>query len=150
MGVVYKAYDTLIRRPVAVKTLHDIRDRAALDLFYKEWGVLASLVHPNIVQVYDVGEFEEGGEPVPFFVMPLLPGVTLRELIYDKSHRLTVSRAVDIICQACRGIQAAHEANLVHRDIKPSNILVLASRSACSGPRRSAIFIRSGWWPTRH
>jgi serine/threonine-protein kinase len=129
MGVVYKAYDTLIKRQVAVKTLHDIRDRAALDLFYKEWGVLASLVHPNIVQVYDVGEFESGGETVPFFVMPLLPGVTLSKLIYDKSHRLTVNRAVDIICQACRGIQAAHDANLVHRDIKPSNILVLEDDS---------------------
>jgi tetratricopeptide (TPR) repeat protein len=125
MGVVYRAFDTLIKRPVAVKTLHDIRDRAALDLFYKEWGLLASLVHPNIVQVYDVGTFETDGETVPFFVMPLLPGVTLSKLIYDESHRLTVDRALDIICQACRGIQAAHEANLVHRDIKPSNILVL-------------------------
>lgn len=129
MGVVYKAYDTLIKRAVAVKTLHDIRDKAALDLFYKEWGVLASLVHPNIVQVYDVGTFETDGETVPFFVMPLLPGATLSKLIYDKSHRLTVNRAVDIICQACRGIQAAHDANLVHRDIKPSNILVLEDDS---------------------
>ena len=125
MGVVYKAYDTLIKRQVAVKTLHDLRDRAAIDLFYKEWGVLASLVHPNIVQVYDVGEFVSAGETVPFFVMPLLPGLPFSKLIYDKSHRLTVPRAVDIVCQACRGIQAAHEANLVHRDIKPSNILVL-------------------------
>jgi len=129
MGVVYRAYDTLIKRPVAVKTLHDIRDRAALELFYKEWGVLASLVHPNIVQVYDVGELDAVGGPVPFFVMPLLPGVTLSKLIYDESHHLTVNRAVDIICQACRGIHAAHEANLVHRDIKPSNILVLEDDS---------------------
>ncbi len=125
MGVVYKAYDTLIQRAVAVKTLNDLRDRSAIDLFYKEWGVLASLVHPNIVQVYDVGEFQADGETVPFFVMPLLPGQPLSKLIYDKSRRLSVTRAVDIVCQACRGIQAAHEANLVHRDIKPSNILVL-------------------------
>jgi tetratricopeptide (TPR) repeat protein len=125
MGVVYKAYDALIKRPVAVKTLNDIRDAAALQLFYKEWGVLASLVHPNIVQVYDVGKFDADGETVPFFVMPLLPGETLSKLIYDNSHPLTIARAVDIICQACRGIQAAHDAKLVHRDIKPSNILVL-------------------------
>ena len=59
MGVVYKAYDTVIKRDVALKTLLDIPDRAALDLFYKECDVLASMSHPNIVEIFDVGQQDE-------------------------------------------------------------------------------------------
>src|ERR1035438_2526901 len=74
MGVVYKALDTLMNRDVALKTILDIENQATLELFYKEWGLLAAMVHPNIVSIYDVGDFEQDGARKPFFVMPLLPG----------------------------------------------------------------------------
>ncbi len=129
MGLVYRAYDTVVRREVAVKTILDIPDPASLQLFYKECDVLASMSHPNIVEIFDIGEFEEEGKKKPYFVMPLLPGTTLEYFIRKASHRLTVERTVDIISQACRGLQAAHERGLVHRDLKPSNIFVMEDDS---------------------
>lgn len=125
MGVVYKAYDTVTRRYVALKTISGIGNSLALNLFEKEWSVLARLSHPNIVDILETGQFEENGQRKPFFVMPLLPGITLDRLINSDSHRLTVERTVEIIAQTCRGLQAAHDQGLVHRDIKPSNIFVL-------------------------
>src|ERR1700757_4410873 len=97
MGLVYRAYDTVIRREVAVKTIRDIPEHAALQLFQKEWDVLASMSHPNIVEIFDIGEFEEEGKRKPYFVMPLLPGTTLEYFIRKASHRLTVERVIDII-----------------------------------------------------
>ena len=129
MGLVYRAYDTVVRREVAVKTILDIPDPASLQLFYKECDVLASMSHPNIVEIFDIGEFEEDGKKKPYFVMPLLPGTTLDRFIRKASHRLTVERTIDIISQACRGLQAAHERGLVHRDLKPSNIFVMEDDS---------------------
>ncbi len=125
MGVVYKAYDNKTRRFVALKTISGEVDPAALDLFEREWNVLARISHPNIVDILDTGEYAENGHRMPFFVMPLLPGVTLESLIKTSNQRLTVERTVEIICQACRGLQAAHDQGLVHRDIKPSNIFVM-------------------------
>jgi serine/threonine protein kinase len=125
MGVVYRAFDSVVRREVAVKTLRGSSDRSALQLFQKECDVLASLSHPNIVEIFDIGEFEEEGERRPFFVMPLLPGIPLDRLISDSAHRLTPQRVVEIMCQTCRGLHAAHERGLVHRDLKPSNIFVM-------------------------
>jgi serine/threonine protein kinase/cytochrome c-type biogenesis protein CcmH/NrfG len=129
MGLVYRAYDTVVRREVAVKTILDIPDPASLQLFYKECDVLASMSHPNIVEIFDIGEFDEEGKKKPYFVMPLLPGTTLEYFIRKASHRLTVERTIDIISQTCRGLQAAHERGLVHRDLKPSNIFVMEDDS---------------------
>ncbi len=129
MGLVYRAYDTVVRREVAVKTILDIPDPGSLQLFYKECDVLASMSHPNIVEIFDIGEFEEEGKKKPYFVMPLLPGTTLEYFIRKASHRLTVERTIDIISQTCRGLQAAHERGLVHRDLKPSNIFVMEDDS---------------------
>jgi eukaryotic-like serine/threonine-protein kinase len=129
MGLVYRAYDTVIRREVAVKTILDIPDPASLQLFYKECDVLASMSHPNIIEIFDIGEFDEEGKKKPYFVMPLLPGTTLEAFIRKASHRLTVERTVGIISQTCRGLQAAHERGLVHRDLKPSNIFVMEDDS---------------------
>src|SRR3984957_8437148 len=129
MGLVYRAYDTVVRREVAVKTILDIPDPASLQLFYKECDVLASMSHPNIVEIFDIGEFEEEGKKKPYFVMPLLPGSTLDHFVRKASHRLTVERTVEIISQTCRGLQAAHERGLVHRDLKPSNIFVMEDDS---------------------
>ncbi|HLK46564.1 MAG TPA: protein kinase [Bryobacteraceae bacterium] len=125
MGLVYKAYDTVVQREVAIKTLRDSPSKLALDLFRKECGVLASMSHPNIVEIFDIGEFTEDGATKPYFVMPLLPGVTLDALIKASSQRLTVERSVEIIVQTCRGLHAAHERGLVHRDLKPSNLFVM-------------------------
>src|SRR5271167_4740473 len=129
MGLVYRAYDPVVRREVAVKTILDIPDPASVQLFYKECDVLASMSHPNIVEIFDIGEFEEEGKKKPYFVMPLLPGATLDRFIRKASHRLTVERTIDIISQTCRGLQAAHERGLVHRDLKPSNIFVMEDDS---------------------
>src|SRR5215469_15677544 len=125
MGVVYKAYDVMTKRDVALKTMRGSLNQEALELFSKEWMVLARVSHPNIVDILDTGEFEQDGERKPFFVMPLLPGVTLERLIDNSSSRLTTERVVGIIAQACRGLHAAHERGLIHRDIKPSNIFVM-------------------------
>jgi len=149
MGVVYRAYDTLMNREVALKTILDIENPSTLDLFYKECGVLAAMVHPNIISIYDIGEFEQEGGRKPFFVMPLLPGSTLDQLIHHGAARFTVETLVDIISQASRGLHAAHEMGLVHRDVKPSNIFVMSDNSvkiidfgiarATSGVSRTAL-----------
>jgi serine/threonine-protein kinase len=130
MGVVFRAYDPPpMDRQVAVKTLHEFADRSMLDLFYRECSVLKSISHPNIVEIFDMGEFEDDAGNKPFFVMPLLRGQTLDALIKNSSHRLTVERVVQIITQTCRGLQAAHDHGLVHRDLKPSNLFVIADDS---------------------
>jgi serine/threonine protein kinase len=130
MGIVYRAIDTRTNSPVAIKTLKNASDPETLAMFRKEWGELANLVHPNIVGVRDVGEFEENGVRTPFFVMPLLHGSTLAALIKASSSRLTVEHVVEILCQVCRGLNAAHEKDLIHRDLKPSNIFVMEDGTA--------------------
>lgn len=129
MGVVYRAYDSFLRREVTLKTVRDIQDQAALELFKREVNVLSGISHPNIVEVFDVGEIVEPMGKRPYFVMPLLRGVTLDKLIKSSSQRLTVSRCIDIMSQVCRGLQAAHDAGLVHRDLKPSNLFILEDDS---------------------
>ena len=125
MGVVYRALDQDLRREVAVKTIRDSLDHVVLDLFRRECAVLASLNHPNIVDIYDIGEFDDKGAKRPYFVMPLLPGAPLSNLLTGQTQRLTPERVVEIMTQALRGLQAAHEKGLIHRDLKPSNIFGL-------------------------
>jgi eukaryotic-like serine/threonine-protein kinase len=129
MGVVYRGFDPVMNREVTIKTIRDPQDRVVLELFKRECAVLASMSHPNIVEIFDVGEVEEAGAKRPYFVMPLLKGATLQELVRTSSHRLTAERSIQMISQACRGLQAAHEHNLVHRDLKPSNLFVLEDDS---------------------
>ena len=125
MGIVYKAYDRVMNREVALKTILDIDNPETLALFYKEWSTLVTMVHPNVISIYDIGEFDQDGVTKPFFVMPLLPGVTLDRLIKEGSPRLSVAGVMAIVEQAARGLQAAHEQGLIHRDVKPSNIFVM-------------------------
>ncbi|HEY3457395.1 MAG TPA: protein kinase [Bryobacteraceae bacterium] len=125
MGVVYKAFDDITKRFVAVKTLRDDVDPSSSDLFQREWSVLAQLSHPNIVDVLDIGDFVENGKHRPYFVMPLLPGTTLDALMKRREPQLTPERGIEIICQACRGLQAAHSRGIIHRDLKPSNLFVM-------------------------
>jgi len=129
MGVVYRAQDKMMNRLVALKTINDLADPRAIRMFQREWQDLASLTHPNIVEVFDVGEMEVDGENLPYLVMPLLQGSTLDELIKSASQRLTVARTIDIISQTARGLQAAHDRGIVHRDLKPSNIFVMPDDS---------------------
>jgi eukaryotic-like serine/threonine-protein kinase len=129
MGIVYRAFDPVMKREVTVKTIRDPQDKAVLELFRRECAVLASMTHPNIVEIFDIGETEEAGARRPYFVMPLLRGETLQKLIETSSPRLTIERSVQMMTQACRGLQAAHEQGLVHRDLKPSNLFVLSDDS---------------------
>ena len=130
MGVVYRALDTRTNSYVALKTLRDASDPATLEMFKREWAELAKLSHPNIVDVRDVDEIEEHGVRKPCFVMPLLPGVTLAALIKTASPRLTTEFVVSMISQVCKGLQAAHEKDLIHRDLKPSNIFIMNDDTA--------------------
>lgn len=125
MGVIFRAWDTLMRREVALKTIFDVASQDAQQLFYREWGLQASITHPNIAEIYDIGEMEQDGQVRPYFVMPLLPGLTLGDLIAKSSPRLTFERITGMIIQICRGLQAAHDRGLIHRDLKPSNIFIL-------------------------
>src|SRR5262249_30514943 len=131
MGDVYAALDLKSDPPreVALKTIRDVNDTAAVELFKRECGILMSFTHPNVIELYETGDFDDRGVTKPFFVMARLRGVTLAQLIKDSPQHLTVQRTIEIICQVCRGLQAAHEHDLVHRDIKPSNIFVLEDDS---------------------
>jgi serine/threonine protein kinase len=125
MGVVWEGRDLTMGRKVAIKVMKDVSDSSSLELFEKEWKALAALSHPNIVDVGDAGILYEDGQEKPFFVMPLLQGKTLAQLIRESSERLRVSRVGKIITDVCAGLQAAHQHGLIHRDLKPSNIFVL-------------------------
>lgn len=125
MGVVHKAFDSVLRKFVAIKTVKGGVDHDSLAMFEREWTVLTRLCHPNIIDILDIGEFSDEGEQKPYFVMPLLPGTTLDRLLKRAGQRLTPERIVEIVCQACKGLQAAHDQGLVHRDLKPSNLFVL-------------------------
>jgi len=125
MGTVYKAYDTVTKRFVALRTIWADAAPETGGLLEREWTVLGRLSHPNIVDILDTGEWSFNGQRQPYFVMPLLPGATLEHLIKTASPRLTVERTVDILSQACRGLQAAHDQSLVHGGIKPTNIFVM-------------------------
>ena len=130
MGVVFRAYDPApMDREVAVKTLHEFSDPLALELFYKECRALKSISHPNIVEIFDMGEYEEDGHEEAVLRHAPAARADARRLIRKASHRLTVDRVVEIFAQTCRGLQAAHEHGLVHRDLKPSNIFVMADDS---------------------
>lgn len=121
MADVYKAKDHKLNRFVAVKVLKpEFRDdKAFISKFRVEAQSAAGLAHPNIVNVYDVGD--DNG--VYFIVMELVEGITLKEYI-EKKGRLAVREATSIAIQVSMGLQAAHHNNIVHRDVKPQNIII--------------------------
>lgn len=121
MADVYKVKDHKLNRFVAVKVLkREFRaDKAFISKFRIEAQSAAGLAHPNIVNVYDVGE-EKG---INFIVMELVEGITLKEYI-EKKGRLAVREATSIAIQVCYGLQAAHNNGIVHRDVKPQNIII--------------------------
>lgn len=122
MANVYLAYDTILERNVAVKVLRgDLADdEKFVRRFQREAISASSLSHPNIVEMYDVGE-DNGNF---YIVMEYIDGKTLKQLIKKRGH-LTSSEAVDIMCQLTDGLSHAHESYIIHRDIKPQNIMIL-------------------------
>ena len=120
MGVVYKAEDTALERPVALKFLADhlLNDVEAKERFLREAKAAAALHHPNVCPVYEIAE----AEGKTFLAMAFLKGVTLEDRI--AKGPLPLKDALDIGRQVAEGLQAAHSEGVVHRDIKPANILV--------------------------
>ncbi len=122
MANVYLAYDTILDRNVAVKLLRGdlASDEKFVRRFQRESLSASSLNHPNIVEVYDVGE--DNGDY--YIVMEYIEGKHLKELI-KKRGKLTVSEVVDIMLQITDGMSVAHDSYIIHRDIKPQNIMIL-------------------------
>jgi len=121
MADVYKAKDHKLNRLVAVKVLKpEFReDTTFIGKFRKEAQAAAGLSHPNIVNVFDVGE-EDG---ISYIVMELVEGITLKDYI-TKKGKLSVKEATSIAIQVSLGLEAAHNSNIVHRDVKPQNIII--------------------------
>ncbi len=122
MSVVYKAYDNVDDRIVAVKILKDefADDAEFVRRFKNESKAIAVLSHPNIVKVYDVSF----GEKLKYIVMEYMDGITLKEYI-QKQKVITWNDAVFFTTQILRALQHAHDKGIVHRDIKPQNIILL-------------------------
>lgn len=120
MGEVYLAEDSKLSRNVALKFMpvHLASDTEMRARFTREAKAAAKLDHPNIVPVYEVGEYMGR----PFFAMAHIDGKSLREVI--KQGKLTVEESVRLTMQICEGLHKAHELGVVHRDIKPANIII--------------------------
>jgi hypothetical protein len=123
MSTVHLAFDQRLERHVALKLLaeHLADDPAFISRFRREALAAARLVHPNIVQVFDFGLDERQHQH--FIVMEHVSGHSCAELLRDHGH-MEVEQAVEVIAQACRGLEYAHRHGVVHRDVKPGNLLV--------------------------
>jgi serine/threonine-protein kinase len=123
MSTVHLAFDQRLERYVALKLLaeHLADDPTFVSRFRREALAAARLVHPNIVQVFDFG-FDEG-QHQHFIVMEHVSGASCAELLRDRGH-LDIDQSVEIVSQACRGLEYAHRHGVVHRDVKPGNLLV--------------------------
>ncbi len=120
MGEVYRARDTILKRDVAIKVLPSYvsQDPDRLRRFEQEAQATAALNHPNILAIYQFGDFEGA----PYLVSELLEGETLREML--KRGPVPVRKAIDYGVQIANGLAAAHEKRIVHRDLKPENLFV--------------------------
>lgn len=120
MGVVFRATDLDLMRPVAVKVLSEFASSDARQRLLREARAAAALNHPHIISVYDVGE----SQGLPFFVMELVDGPSLAN-----ARPSELSRIVDIGHQLCAALEHAHSNRIVHRDLKPDNVLLSTSQS---------------------
>ena len=126
MAVVYKAYDSIEDRIVAIKILKEefASNEEFQRRFKNESKAIAVLSHPNIVKVYDVSF----GDLIQYIVMEYIEGITLKEFI-ENNGGLTWNDAVNFTIQILRGLQHAHDKGIVHRDVKPQNIIVLSDKT---------------------
>ena len=124
MGEVYLVEDTKLHRQIALKVVppHYSADPDFKARFYREAQAAAALNHPNIITIYDVGEYKGRA----FIAMEYVRGESLRELI--EREKLPVPQVIDIVRQICAGLQEAHRAGIIHRDLKPANILLTAEK----------------------
>ncbi|GAA4796464.1 Stk1 family PASTA domain-containing Ser/Thr kinase [Corynebacterium canis] len=125
MSDVYAATDTLLGRPVAVKMmrLELARDTTFKERFRREAQNSGRLNHPAIVSIYDTGETEIQGTAVPYIVMELVHGRTLRDIVIEDGP-LAPADAAKVLVPVCEALAVSHEAGIVHRDIKPANIMI--------------------------
>jgi tRNA A-37 threonylcarbamoyl transferase component Bud32 len=121
MSTVFRAFDTVLERQVAIKLMHReiASDSGQLERFRREARAVAQLNHPNIVGVIDAGEDEN----TPYIVFEFVEGQTLKERIRHFG-RLEIAEAVAYAIEIARALGAAHERGIVHRDVKPQNVLV--------------------------
>lgn len=120
MGIVYKAFDTKLNRPVAIKILNaDLtKNPNLLKRFLQEARSTAAVIHPAIAQIYEIDEVDG----LTFIAMEFIEGHTVKHLITHKE--LDLVRSVDIALQVAEGLNKAHKSNIIHRDIKPANIII--------------------------
>lgn len=121
MADVYLAYDEIMNRPVAIKVLRQkvADDSQAVVRFIREASAVRKLSHPNVVEIYDVGESGN----LHYLVMEYVPGITLKELI-AKSGKMSAPKAIMMMKELTSAVAAAHKNNIIHRDIKPQNVLI--------------------------
>ncbi|MCZ7604970.1 MAG: serine/threonine protein kinase [Planctomycetota bacterium] len=121
MGIIFRGERRSDGRVVALKVLplQAVTDPQDVERFKREIETITSLVHPNIVRVFDFGQEED----FYYYAMEFLDGRSLRELIYDRGH-LSPYHAAEIIRDAARGVAFAHQHGVIHRDLKPSNVMI--------------------------
>jgi len=125
MGEVWRAEDTRLRRPVALKLLKGGATPEESARLLREARLASQLSHPNIAVIYEIDEAVRDGHPVPFIAMEYVEGRTLAELIAERP--LEVAEAVDVARQVASALESAHARGVVHRDVKPGNVIVDAA-----------------------